>query len=85
MTRLKLLATPNLSLSLASAAAGTTGQPPLAFIDDEPFLIELQGSLELPGGLVTDGIDMGGTLVGKLDTSEPVRRAVTLLSARRGA
>lgn len=50
---------------------------PLAFIDDEPFLIELQGVLELPGG-GRDG-ERGGmedVKVGNLDLSEPVSSGV---------
>ncbi|KAL8290435.1 hypothetical protein RQP46_002693 [Phenoliferia psychrophenolica] len=69
--RLQLNSTLSLEDSLAQAGGGGAGGPPLAFIDDEPFLIELQGSLELPGSEKADGVDMGGTIVGKLDTTEP--------------
>lgn len=35
--------------SQISPPPAAAGQPPLAWLDSEPFLIELQGSLELPG------------------------------------
>ncbi|KAK4690656.1 chromosome transmission fidelity protein 8, partial [Phenoliferia sp. Uapishka_3] len=70
--RLKLNPSQNLISTLSNPANSSSNPPaPLAFIDNEPFLIELQGSLELPGGQVTQGIDMGGTIVGKLDTTDP--------------
>ena len=56
-----------------SAPQPSSTRPPLAFINEEPFLIELQGSLELPGGgTAGEGRGMAGVSVGKMDTSDPV-------------
>ena len=56
-----------------NAPSATGSRPPLAFINEEPFLIELQGSLELPGGGTEGGAGgMTGLSVGKMDTSDPV-------------
>lgn len=55
--------------------------PPLVFLDREPFLVELQGALELPGASHGasdttsngDGIgEMRGVKVGKIDFEQPV-------------
>lgn len=67
-----------LSPSLADQLASDQGQgvPPLAFIDDEPFLLELQGSLDPPKGEDADTTErlggMSGVRVGKLDLENPV-------------
>lgn len=74
--RLPLHTTPALLSSIQSHnATSATKPPPLAFLDDEPFLIELQGSLELPGGH-GEGAEheMRGLDVGKIDFTEPVSR-----------
>ncbi|GAA5878382.1 hypothetical protein JCM3774_002817 [Rhodotorula dairenensis] len=51
------------------------GAPPLAFIDDEPFLLELQGSLDPPKGEDPDTTEhlggMSAVRVGKLDFENP--------------
>ena len=67
------------SASLADQLAsdqGGQGVPPLAFIDDEPFLLELQGSLDPPKGEDADTTErlggMSGLRVGKLDFENPV-------------
>ncbi|KAK4049241.1 hypothetical protein OIO90_005530 [Microbotryomycetes sp. JL221] len=43
--------------------------PPLTFIDDEPFLIELQGTLDHP--ITGSDPSMNGVVVGKLDLDMP--------------
>jgi len=72
--RLPLHTTPALIAAIQTDASNPTSkQPPLVFLDDEPFLIELQGSLELPGGHGEGApLEMRGLSVGKVDFSEPV-------------
>ncbi|GAA5946526.1 hypothetical protein JCM3765_000279 [Sporobolomyces pararoseus] len=78
--RLPLEITPSFSsqLPLTSTSAN---DPPLLFIDSEPFIVELQGKLELPEGeAVEDGFGsstddasrLRGSRVGKVDLSDPV-------------
>lgn len=73
--QLPLEASPSLVEQLASDQGGQ-GVPPLAFIDDEPFLLELQGSLDPPKGEDSDTTErlggMSGVRVGKLDFENPV-------------
>lgn len=72
--RLPLDPTPSFLYSLSHPPSAS--DPPLVFIDQEPFLVELQGSLEMPGGGHEGGEEeMRGVEVGKIDLSEPVRRA----------
>jgi hypothetical protein len=81
--RLLLTPSPSLSTSL-SLPPPTPSDPPLAFIDSEPFLIELQGTLELPGSASQGGGEPGGgggggmesVWVGKMDLQEPVSVSV---------
>lgn len=56
------------------ASQGHADLPPLAFIDDEPFLLELQGSLDPPKG-EDPALELGmdGVRVGKLNLENPVR------------
>jgi hypothetical protein len=68
MTRLPISLSPSVSLPVASSSTS----PPLAWIDEEPFIIELQGSLELPGS-EKGAADMSGVIAGKLDLVQPVR------------
>lgn len=69
--RLSLTVTPTLTSQLALEASPDA--PPLAFIDDEPFLLELQGSLDPPKG-EDPALELGmeGVRVGKLDLDNPV-------------
>ncbi|KAM0751167.1 hypothetical protein T439DRAFT_347745 [Meredithblackwellia eburnea MCA 4105] len=63
-----------LNISTELDLTNTPGLPPLAFIDNEPFLVELQGALELPGQPNPDeGLDqyLAEVNVGKLDTTDP--------------
>lgn len=78
--RLELTPTAACTLQLSSPSSSSS-DPPLVFIDDEPFLIEFQGKLELPPGESeqaaaenTGGDEMEGARVGKVDLSDPVRR-----------
>lgn len=66
--------------SFLSQSALSSSDPPLVFIDDEPFLVELQGSLEGPTGETSAGQEASkaadlieGARVGKVDLSDPVR------------
>ncbi|KAI5477620.1 hypothetical protein MNV49_006107 [Pseudohyphozyma bogoriensis] len=52
---------------------GSSSSPPLAFIDEEPFIVELQGSLELHGAAPDESQDMSDVVVGKIDLSEPTK------------
>ncbi|GAA6050972.1 hypothetical protein JCM3770_005349 [Rhodotorula araucariae] len=60
------------------ASPPSPSEPPLVFIDDEPFLVELQGSLEAPTGEECAGEEaskagaaMEGVRVGKVDLADP--------------
>lgn len=90
--RLPLQPAPSLlsQLSPSSPSSSSTGtpshpDPPLVFIDNEPFLVELQGSLEGPTGEPSAGQEasqagtlMHGVRVGKVDLSDPVRSLLSL-------
>lgn len=62
---------PTAAYLTAQSTAVDASAPPLAFIDNEPYLIELQGSLEVAGG-AGEG-SMAGVSVGRMDLSDPVR------------
>ncbi|KAK4046593.1 hypothetical protein OIV83_005963 [Microbotryomycetes sp. JL201] len=70
---LELTAACTTQLSVATLST----DPPLAFIDNEPFLIELQGTLENPShdpDSAVPGQDMmRGVQVGKLDLQVPTK------------
>lgn len=66
--------------SFLSQLPSNPSDPPLVFIDHEPFLVELQGSLEGPTGEPSAGQEASkagelieGARVGKVDLSDPVR------------
>ncbi|GAA5938204.1 uncharacterized protein JCM15063_000665 [Sporobolomyces koalae] len=80
--RIPLSISPSLETQL-STPSGSASDPPLVFIDQEPFIVELQGRLELPpddqlpgGGTDPTGGDeasrLRGSRVGKIDLSDPV-------------
>jgi hypothetical protein len=78
--RLELLPTAACSFQLSSLSS-SSNDPPLLFIDNEPFLVEFQGKLELPPGESEQAVaengggdEMEGARVGKVDLSDPVRR-----------
>ncbi|GAA5989010.1 hypothetical protein JCM10908_006267 [Rhodotorula pacifica] len=66
---------PTISLADHLTSEQADKPPPLAFIDDEPFLLELQGSLDPPKGEDADTTEqlggMSGVRVGKLDLENP--------------
>ncbi|SDA02929.1 BZ3500_MvSof-1268-A1-R1_Chr11-1g03222 [Microbotryum saponariae] len=64
---------PTLAFDLALLQRPSSGSaPPLVFIDEEPFLIELQGALELPHtGQEGTMEQLAGAHVGKIDIDEP--------------
>lgn len=62
-----------------NSKTNNSNSPTLTFINEEPFIIELQGSLELPNGL-NGGNLMDGVIVGKLILDEPVRFLYSFLS-----
>ncbi|POY76229.1 hypothetical protein BMF94_0424 [Rhodotorula taiwanensis] len=65
------------------ASQGHADLPPLAFIDDEPFLLELQGSLDPPKG-EDPALDLGmdGVRVGKLDLENPKKPVLRIAHHR---
>ncbi|BGP19312.1 hypothetical protein JCM10213_006201 [Rhodosporidiobolus nylandii] len=72
--RLPLAPTPACQLQLASPP--NKDDPPLVFIDNEPFILELQGILEAPPGTAEEAqsegrSEMEGVRVGKVDLSDP--------------
>ncbi|TNY18021.1 hypothetical protein DMC30DRAFT_449218 [Rhodotorula diobovata] len=94
--RLPLQPAPSLlsQLSPSSPSSSSTGtpshpDPPLVFIDNEPFLVELQGSLEGPTGEPSAGQEasqagtlMHGVRVGKVDLSDPKRPVLRIAHHR---
>ena len=58
----------------STSHSAAPGAPPLLFIESEPFLVELQGSLELEGFPGVEGTMelMRGVQVGKVDLEVPV-------------
>ncbi|GAA5887063.1 hypothetical protein JCM5296_001583 [Sporobolomyces johnsonii] len=82
--RLPLHPTPSLLAQLSHSS--TPSDPPLLFIDQEPFLIELQGSLQLPPGEDDHGGDymhaMAGTRVGNVDLSDPKKPVLRIAHHR---
>ncbi|BGP57568.1 hypothetical protein JCM8202_000472 [Rhodotorula sphaerocarpa] len=79
--RLSLTVTPTLTSQLALEASPDA--PPLAFIDDEPFLLELQGSLDPPKG-EDPALELGmeGVRVGKLDLDNPKKPVMRIAHHR---
>lgn len=72
------------SLLTAITTLNEKGGQPLAFLDSEPFLIELQGSLELPGGHGEGSEqEMRGLSIGKVDFTEPVSYYLPLSHCQR--
>lgn len=67
--RLALEPTPAFTHELRYAPAS---EPPLVFLDQEPFLVELQGALELSGESGDASTGMHGVKVGKIDFSQVV-------------
>ncbi|GAA5974301.1 hypothetical protein JCM11641_006723 [Rhodosporidiobolus odoratus] len=77
--RLELTPTPACQTQLAQPPPSVS-DPPLVFIDSQPFLLELQGKLELPPNEIEQAQrenagrgEMEGVRVGKVDLSDPVR------------
>ena len=77
--RLPLQISPSFTSQLPLSESSPS-DPPLLFIDQEPFIVELQGKLDLPEGEAEeDGLGAGdeasrlrGSRVGKIDLSDPV-------------
>ncbi|GAA5865081.1 hypothetical protein JCM8547_007706 [Rhodosporidiobolus lusitaniae] len=88
--RLPLEPTSACTLQLASSfSSSSPSDPPLVFIDNEPFLVELQGILGLPPGeqeqalLENGGRDeMEGVRVGKVDLSNPKKPVLRIAHHR---
>ncbi|GAA5821577.1 hypothetical protein JCM11251_000916 [Rhodosporidiobolus azoricus] len=85
--RLPLLPTPACSVQLSTSSSSS--DPPLAFIDKEPFLVEMQGSLELPLGEQEEAArenegrgEMEGVRVGKVDLSDPKKPVLRIAHHR---
>ncbi|BGP50940.1 hypothetical protein JCM10450v2_006866 [Rhodotorula kratochvilovae] len=85
--RLPLQPAPSLLSQLASPPSPT--DPPLLFIGNEPFLVELQGSLEGPTGEECAGEEaskaaaaMEGVRVGKVDLSDPKKPVLRIAHHR---
>ncbi|GAA5876460.1 hypothetical protein JCM1840_005545 [Sporobolomyces johnsonii] len=82
--RLPLHPTPSLLTQLSHSS--TPSDPPLLFIDQEPFLVELQGSLQLPPGEDDHPADymhaMAGTRVGNVDLSDPKKPVLRIAHHR---
>ncbi|GAA5895925.1 hypothetical protein JCM8208_005126 [Rhodotorula glutinis] len=75
--------------SFLSQSALSSSDPPLVFIDDEPFLVELQGSLEGPTGETSAGQEASkaadlieGARVGKVDLSDPKKPVLRIAHHR---
>ncbi|GAA5928235.1 hypothetical protein JCM3775_000550 [Rhodotorula graminis] len=75
--------------SFLSQPAPSASDPPLVFIDREPFLVELQGSLEGPTGEPSAGIEaskaphlIDGARVGKVDLSDPKKPVLRIAHHR---
>ncbi|GAA5888966.1 hypothetical protein JCM6882_009698 [Rhodosporidiobolus microsporus] len=85
--RLPLTPTPACSLQLSTTPSSS--DPPLAFIDNEPFLVEMQGILELPPGEQEEAArenegrgEMEGVRVGKVDLSDPKKPVLRIAHHR---
>ncbi|GAA5935000.1 hypothetical protein JCM1841_007079 [Sporobolomyces salmonicolor] len=89
--RLPLHPTSSLLSQLSSSASPS--DPPLLFIDHEPFLVELQGTLQLPPGEAEPGTPapavggnalhaMAGARVGNVDLSDPKKPVLRIAHHR---
>ncbi|GAA5980089.1 hypothetical protein JCM21900_005001 [Sporobolomyces salmonicolor] len=87
--RLPLHPTSSLLAQLSSSASPS--DPPLLFIDHEPFLVELQGTLQLPPGEAEPGTPavggnhlhaMAGARVGNVDLSDPKKPVLRIAHHR---
>ncbi|GAA5992308.1 hypothetical protein JCM5350_000809 [Sporobolomyces pararoseus] len=72
-------------------ASTSSNEPPLLFIDSEPFIVELQGKLELAEGeAIEDGFGssaddasrLRGSRVGKVDLSDPKKPTMRIAHHR---
>ncbi|GAA6036429.1 hypothetical protein JCM8097_003500 [Rhodosporidiobolus ruineniae] len=88
--RLQLNPTAACASQLSSlASSSSTSDPPLLFIDKEPFLVEMQGQLELPPGEQEEAAkenegrsEMEGVRVGKVDLSDPKKPVLRIAHHR---
>ncbi|GAA6010943.1 hypothetical protein JCM10207_004004 [Rhodosporidiobolus poonsookiae] len=86
---MRLPLTPTEPCRLQLSTPSSSSDPPLLFIDNEPFLVELQGKLELPPGEEELARQenggrgaMEGVRVGKVDLSDPKKPVLRIAHHR---
>ncbi|GAA5909707.1 uncharacterized protein JCM6883_004608 [Sporobolomyces salmoneus] len=89
--RLPLQISPSFTSQLPLSSTSSS-DPPLVFIDSEPFIVELQGKLDLPegeaepdtysGGGADEAGRLRGSRVGRIDLSDPKKPTMRIAHHR---